>query len=156
MAKTHYTKEEREAQFVKTGVQLAKKVGLAKVSAAAIAAKHDVTGPLVFHIFGNKEALHKAIAKSAKAQGIVLTPPKAAPVKVKKPITAKQVQAIKRKATPISAKQAATKKAAAPKKRPAVKVAAPKTPAAKAVVKKFTTVAPPSVEVPNAEPKASV
>lgn len=127
MAKQTYTKEERKAQFLKTGVKLAKNNGVAKVSAAAVAAEHKVTAPLVFHIFGSREGLQRAIKAEAKKQGVVLTEP-----------------APKRKVT-RSAKATA-------KKRPAttvtqtVKVKAPKP-------KKFATVTPPSVDLAaNATP----
>lgn len=72
MAKQTYTKEERKAQFLKTGVKLAKKNGVAKVSAAAVAAEHKVTAPLVFHIFGSREGLQRAIKAEAKKQGVAL------------------------------------------------------------------------------------
>lgn len=84
MAKQTYTKEERKAQFLKTGVKLAKKNGIAKVSAAAVATEHNVTAPLVFHIFGSREKLQAAIKREAKKQGVVLAEPKAAPAPKRK------------------------------------------------------------------------
>ena len=72
MAKNTYSKEERAAQFLKTGVALAKKDGVQKVTVAAVAAKHEVTAPLVFHIFGSRAKLHAAIKKEAKRQGVEL------------------------------------------------------------------------------------
>lgn len=72
MAKNTYSKEERAAQFLKTGVALAKKDGINKVTVAAVAAKHEVTAPLVFHIFGSRAKLHAAIKKEAKRLGVEL------------------------------------------------------------------------------------
>ena len=84
MAKQTYTKEERKAQFLKTGVTLAKKNGIAKVSAAAVATEHKVTAPLVFHIFGSREKLQAAIKREALKQGVVLAEPKATPAPKRK------------------------------------------------------------------------
>lgn len=78
MAKQTYSKEERKAQFLKTGVALAKKDGVDSVTAAAVAAKHEVTAPLVFHIFGSRDKLRAAIKREAKKQGVTLAEPKAA------------------------------------------------------------------------------
>ena len=97
MAKHTYTREERRAQFLKIGVKIAKKDGLGKLTAAAIAREAGVTGPLVFHVFGSRQGLQAEVRKEAKKQGLDMTAPKAA----KKP--------------------AVTKKAAAPKKRAANK-----------------------------------
>ena len=72
MAKKTYTKEERRAQFLKTGIALAKKGGLNSVTAVAVAAKHEVTAPLVFHIFGSRSRLREAIKQEAEKQGITL------------------------------------------------------------------------------------
>lgn len=77
MAKQTYSKEERKAQFLKTGVALAKKDGVDSVTAAAVAAKHEVTAPLVFHIFGSRDKLRAAIKREAKKQGVTLAEPKA-------------------------------------------------------------------------------
>lgn len=76
MAKQTYSKEERKAQFLKTGVALAKKDGVDSVTAAAVAAKHEVTAPLVFHIFGSRDKLRAAIKREAKKQGVTLAEPK--------------------------------------------------------------------------------
>lgn len=71
------TKDERREAALKTAVQLARKCGARRVSVAAVAAKHGVTAPLLFHIFESREGFTKAIVKAAKAQGVVL--PEAAP-----------------------------------------------------------------------------
>ena len=149
MAKQTYTKEERKVQFLKTGVKLAKKNGVAKVSAAAVAAEHKVTAPLVFHIFGSREGLQRAIKSEAKKQGVVLPEPK-------RKRSVAEVKAIKNKAAVTkvtrSAKDGKFVTKATAKKRPAttvtqtVKVKAPKP-------KKFATVTPPSVDLAaNANP----
>lgn len=78
MAKQTYSKEERRAQFLKTGIALAKKGGLNSVTAVAVAAKHEVTAPLVFHIFGSRDKLRAAIKREAKKQGVTLPESKAA------------------------------------------------------------------------------
>lgn len=78
MAKQTYSKEERRAQFLKTGIALAKKDGLDSVTAVAVAAKHEVTAPLVFHIFGSRDKLRAAIKREAKKQGVTLPESKAA------------------------------------------------------------------------------
>lgn len=98
MAKQTYTKEERKAQFLKTGLALAKKDGIAKVSAAAVAAKHNVTAPLVFHIFGSRSGLQAAIKREAKKQNVTLAEPKAAAPAPKRKRSVAEVKAIKDKA----------------------------------------------------------
>lgn len=121
MAKQTYSKEERKAQFLKTGVALAKKDGVGSVTAAAVAAKHEVTAPLVFHIFGSRDKLRAAIKREAKKQGVTLAEPKAvkkAP-KVAKPAAAPrkrsvaEVKAIKDKAAGKRPVRAAGAKASA-------------------------------------------
>lgn len=77
MAKQTYSKGERRAQFLETGIALAKKGGLDSVTAVAVAAKHEVSAPLVFHIFGSRDKLRAAIKREAKKQGVVLADPKA-------------------------------------------------------------------------------
>ena len=100
MAKHTYTREERRAQFLKIGIKIAKKDGLSKLTAAAIAREAGVTGPLVFHVFGSRQGLQAEVRKEAKKQGLELTAPKA----TKKP------------AVPKAAKKAAPKKRTANKK----------------------------------------
>ena len=97
MAKQTYSKEERKAQFLKTGVALAKKGGVDSVTAAAVAAKHEVTAPLVFHIFGSRDKLRAAIKREAKKQGVTLAEPKAVKKAPRKRSVA-EVKAIKDKA----------------------------------------------------------
>lgn len=84
MAKQTYSKEERKAQFLKTGIALAKKDGLDSVTAVAVAAKHEVTAPLVFHIFGSRDKLRAAIKREAKKQGVTLPESKAVKKAAKK------------------------------------------------------------------------
>lgn len=96
MAKSVYTREEREAQFVKTGIELARKVGVSKVTAAAVANKHKITAPLIFHIFGNRDKFHAAVRAGAKKAGITLVDEVA--VKPRKRSVA-EVKAIKNKVT---------------------------------------------------------
>lgn len=56
------TKEERKASLIKAGVKLAA-AGTAwnKLSCAKVAKVDGVSAPLVFHIFGSRDKLHKAI-----------------------------------------------------------------------------------------------
>ena len=109
MAKQTYTKEERKAQFLKTGLALAKKDGIAKVSAAAVAAKHNVTAPLVFHIFGSRSGLQAAIKREANKQNVTLAEPKAAAPAPKRKRSVAEVKAIKDKAAGKVVKKAAAK-----------------------------------------------
>jgi len=102
MAKHTYTREERRAQFLKIGIKIAKKDGLGKLTAAAIAREAGVTGPLVFHVFGSRQGLQTEVRKEAKKQGLELTAPKA----IKKPATAAP------KKVPPAKKRAANKKMA--------------------------------------------
>lgn len=95
MAKSVYTKDERKGQFLATGIKLAKKNGLAKVSVSAVAAEHKVTAPLIFHIFGNRAKFHAAIKAAARKQGVQLPKDaKAAPARKR---SVKEVKAIKDK-----------------------------------------------------------
>lgn len=104
MAKHTYTREERRAQFLKIGIKIAKKDGLGKLTAAAIAREAGVTGPLVFHVFGSRQGLQTEVRKEAKKQGLELTAPKA----VKKPAAPKKTT----KKVPPAKKRAANKKMA--------------------------------------------
>lgn len=106
MAKHTYTREERRAQFLKIGIKLAKKDGLGKLTAAAIAREAGVTGPLVFHVFGSRQGLQAEVRKEAKKQGLELVAPKA----VKKPAAAAPKKATKK--VPPAKKRAANKKMA--------------------------------------------
>ena len=106
MAKNTYTREERRAQFLKIGVKLAKKDGIDRLTAAAIAREAGVTGPLVFHVFGSRKGLQTEVRKEAKKQGLELAAPKA----VKKPATAAPKKATKK--VPPAKKKAANKKIA--------------------------------------------
>ena len=106
MAKNTYTSEERRAQFLKIGVKLAKKDGIDRLTAAAIAREAGVTGPLVFHVFGSRKGLQTEVRKEAKKQGLELAAPKA----VKKPATAAPKKATKK--VPPAKKKAANKKIA--------------------------------------------
>lgn len=127
MAKQTYTKTERKAQFLETGVKLAKKNGLKKVSAAAVAKEHSVTAPLVFHIFGNREGLQKAVKSHAKKLGVALLEP------------AKKVPARKRSIAEVKAikNKVATKKVAPAKKSAASSKPAKKKSATTATAKKL-------------------
>ena len=104
MAKHTYTREERRAQFLKIGIKIAKKDGLGKLTAAAIAREAGVTGPLVFHVFGSRQGLQAEVRKEAKKQGLELAAPKA----VKRPATPKKAT----KKVPQAKKRAANKKMA--------------------------------------------
>ena len=106
MAKHTYTREERRAQFLKIGVKLAKKDGLGKLTAAAIAREAGVTGPLVFHVFGSRQGLQAEVRKEAEKQGLELAAQKAA----KKPAAAAPKKATKK--VPPAKKKAVNKKIA--------------------------------------------
>lgn len=106
MAKNTYTREERRAQFLKIGVKLAKKDGIDRLTAAAIAREAGVTGPLVFHVFGSRKGLQTEVRKEAKKQGLELAAPKA----VKKPAAAAPKKTTKK--VPPAKKKAANKKIA--------------------------------------------
>ena len=117
MARTIHTKDERAAQFIKAGLKIARKVGLAKTSVAAVAAECKVTAPLIFHNFGSREKFQAALADAAKKQGITL-PADAAPAPKRK----REVKAAGKRAAPKVAKKA-TKAVKAAKKPKAVKKA---------------------------------
>jgi hypothetical protein len=99
MAKQTYTAAERKAQFLKAGLAIAKKDGIAKVSVAAVAAKCKVTAPLVFHSFGTRDALQAAIKREATKQKVKLAEPKKAARKAPaRKRSVAEVRAIKDKA----------------------------------------------------------
>lgn len=165
MAKQTYTKEERKVQFLKTGIELAKKNGIAKVSAAAVAAEHNVTAPLVFHIFGSRSDLQAAIKREAKKRNVTLAEPKAAAPAPKRKRSVAEVKAIKGKA---AGKRAPAAKKAAPAKRKvsrsakdgkfvnkAAVAASPDTTVTQTVKVKYPTQPAPTVALP-AEPKNSL
>lgn len=152
MAKNTYSKEERKIQFLATGLKLARKNGIAKVSVAAVAAEHKVTAPLVFHIFGSRDKLQSAIKREAWKQGVTLAEP--AP---KRKRTVAEVKAIKDKAAakvakkPKAAAPAKVAKKTAPAKKAASKpkVAAPAKVAKKAAAPKKPKVTAPKVKYPT-------
>ncbi len=149
MAKQTYTKEERKVQFLKTGIEIAKTKGIMEVSGASVAKKNKVTAPLVFHVFGSRDKLRKAVIDKlpqrdkAKAEA-ALGEAKARNQKRKRSVAEVKVTR--------SAKDGKFVTKATAKKRPAttvtqtVKVKPPKP-------KKFATVTPPSVDLAaNANP----
>lgn len=107
MAKSTYTREERRAQFLKIGIKLAKKDGIERLTAAAIAREAGITGPLVFHVFGSRKGLQAEVRKEAKKGGVDLGPIKTAPAKKKAAPAKKKAK----KTTPVK-KKAANKKIA--------------------------------------------
>lgn len=158
MAKQTYTKEERKVQFLKTGIEIAKTKGIMEVSGASVAKKNNVTAPLVFHVFGSRDKLRKAVIDKlpqrdkAKAEA-ALGEAKARNQKraAKKPAPKRKRSVAEVKVT-RSAKDGKFVTKATAKKRPAttvtqtVKVKPPKP-------KKFATVTPPSVDLAaNANP----
>lgn len=158
MAKQTYTKEERKVQFLKTGIEIAKTKGIMEVSGASVAKKNKVTAPLVFHVFGSRDKLRKAVIDKlpqrdkAKAEA-ALSEAKARNQKraAKKPAPKRKRSVAEVKVT-RSAKDGKFVTKATAKKRPAttvtqtVKVKPPKP-------KKFATVTPPSVDLAaNANP----
>ena len=55
------TKDERKLSLIKAGVALASTTEWNKLSCAKVAKADGVSAPLVFHIFGSRAKLHKAI-----------------------------------------------------------------------------------------------
>ena len=55
------TKDERKASLIAAGIKLASTTEWNKLSCAKVAAADGVSAPLVFHIFGSRAKLHKAI-----------------------------------------------------------------------------------------------
>ena len=158
MAKQTYTKEERKVQFLKTGIEIAKTKGIMEVSGASVAKKNKVTAPLVFHVFGSRDKLRKAVIDKlpqrdkAKAEA-ALAEVKARNQKRKRSVA--EVKAIKNKVAATkkvtrSAKDGKFVTKATAKKRPATTIT--QTVAVKSSKpKKFATVTPPSVN-PEANP----
>lgn len=144
MAKSVYTQEERRAQFLKTGLKLARKTGVAKVSVSSVAAEHSVTAPLVFHIFGNREKFHAELRAEAKKQKIVLPADAAVKDAPKRKRSVAEVKAIKRKVVPGKDKRKVVEKS---RSKPAT---AAKKEKAKTAAKKFTSLPVPTVEKPDA------
>lgn len=134
MARTIHTKQERAAQFIKAGLKIARKNGIAKTSVAAVAAECKVTAPLIFHNFGSREKFQAALADAAKKQGIAL-PADAAPAPKRKRSIA-EVKAIKDKA---AGKRAAPKVAKKAVKAPKAVKAAKKPKAVKKAVEPKAT-----------------
>jgi AcrR family transcriptional regulator len=67
MTKKLLSKAERKASLIKAGVALlASGTPWPKLSCAKVAEADGVSAPLVFHIFGSRKALHKAIKAAYK------------------------------------------------------------------------------------------
>ncbi len=158
MAKQTYTKEERKVQFLKTGIEIAKTKGIMEVSGASVAKKNNVTAPLVFHVFGNRDKLRKAVIDKLPQRDKAKAEAALAEVKARNQKRAAKKPAPKRKRSVAEVKVTRSAKdgkfvtKATAKKRPAttvtqtVKVKPPKP-------KKFATVTPPSVDLAaNANP----
>lgn len=111
-----YTREERKAQALDAGLKLAQVAGVKAVSVSAIARECGVTAPLLFHIFGDRDSVHRAIQAHARKKKVKLPTATAAPRKR----SVAEVKAIKNK---TAAKKAATKKATA--KKPKAPASAP-------------------------------
>lgn len=125
MGKHVYTKEERRAQFIKTGIAIAKVKGVDGVAVSAVAAKHKVTPPLIFHIFGDRAKFRATLVAEAKKQGIELKGASTVATPKRK-LTAAQVNAIKRKEAKPTRTAAKPKPAPRGKKpTPAAKPTAP-------------------------------
>lgn len=125
MAKTIYPRDERKAQFITTGIKLAKKAGLANVSVSAVAKEHKVTAPLIFHVFGTRAAFHSAVKAAAKKQGVTLdTAAKPAPKRKRSIAEVKAIKnkvAAKPKAIVAAKPKAKAKPAPVPKAKPKAK-----------------------------------
>lgn len=139
-----FTRDQRREQALDAGLALAQKSGVKSVSVSSIARECDVTAPLLFHIFGNRDKLHDAIKRHARKR------------KVKLP-----TDAAKKAATKKSAGKAAGAKGSvsATGKRPAAKKAATgKRPAAKkagTAAKKSKRAAPAAGRTAGASPAGS-
>jgi hypothetical protein len=168
MSVTTYSKEERKEQALKIGLRMAKKEGIGRVSVNAIARELKVSGPLLFHVFGNREGLHKELAKAAKAAKLelpVAQPSVRAARAEKKAAAAKTTAKLKKGAKPVikmpkvPKRKAAAKKVVAAKK-PVIKMPKPTKPKAKSkptmptVVKKDKAT-PPKIVMPGALPQAA-
>ena len=104
-----YTREERKAQALDAGLKLAQESGVKGVSVSAIARECGVTAPLLFHIFGDRDSVHRAIQAHARKKKVKLPTATAAPRKR----SVAEVKAIKNKtATKKAATKRATKRAA--------------------------------------------
>ena len=131
MAKKVYSKEERHDQAVKIGIKFAKQVGLGRLSLGSVASELQVTAPLLFHVFGNRDNFRKAVAKAAKAAGVTfpeaqptVRAARAARFKKAKPVPKLKPPKVKAKAKPVVV---APKAKAAPKKaKPVPKLKPPK------------------------------
>lgn len=112
-----YTREERKAQALDAGLKLAQKSGVKGVSVSAIARECGVTAPLLFHIFGDRDSVHRAIQAHARKKKVKLPTATAAPRKR----SVAEVKAIKNKTATKKAatKRATTKKPKAPASAPA-------------------------------------
>lgn len=147
-----FTRDQRKEQALDAGLALAQKSGVKSVSVSSIARECDVTAPLLFHIFGNRDKLHEAIKRHARKR------------KVKLPTDAATK---KRPAAPASAPRPARKRSVAEVKaikdkaagkRPAVKKAAKKRPVAKkagTAAKKSKRAAPAAGRTAGASPAGS-
>lgn len=116
-----YTREERKAQALDAGLKLAQKSGVKGVSVSAIARECGVTAPLLFHIFGDRDSVHRAIQAHARKKKVKLPTATAAPRKR----SVAEVKAIKNKTATkkTAAKKAATKRATT--KKPKAPASAP-------------------------------
>ena len=94
MAKKIYTLAERKKQFLAAAIIIARKVGVDKLTASAVAEKCKVTGPMVFKAFGSRDALRKAVAKELGGATPAKKGKAAAPARKR---SIKEVKAIKRK-----------------------------------------------------------
>lgn len=121
-----YTREERKAQALDAGLKLAQKSGVKGVSVSAIARECGVTAPLLFHIFGDRDSVHRAIQTHARRKKVKLPTATAAPrkrsvaeVKAIKNKTAAKKAATKTATKKVATKRATTKKPKAPASAPA-------------------------------------
>jgi AcrR family transcriptional regulator len=147
MAKQTYSKEERRAQFLKTGIALARSGGIKAVTAQAVATECGCTAPLVFHVFGNREALRRAvIAKLPKKMAAKAEADLAEAAAAKKPRkrSVKNKAAGKRPVRPATSKRKVSRSTKA-KAKPDTTVA-----------QKYPTQPVPAINMVDGEPKASI
>ena len=108
-----YTREERKAQALDAGLKLAQVAGVKAVSVSAIARECGVTAPLLFHIFGDRDSVHRAIQAHARKKKVKLPTATAARKR-----SVAEVKAIKKTAARKPAAKKAARKPVATTKKP--------------------------------------
>lgn len=175
MAKKIYTLAERKVQFLQAAVVIARKVGVDKLTVTAVAGKCKVSGPMVFKVFGSRDALRKAVTKElggaakktadknyrkavAKVTKVAAKKSAAKPAKKAARTASAGAKSAAKPARKRSIKEVkAIKDKAAGKRAPGVhKDTKPNVPKVAQAVKKYQPAAAPTNVNPNPEPKATL